>query len=128
MAVDLTRLRRRSFLALVAGSALLPGAAGGAGRDGRKLCGRRRRRATGVTDTDSGANADPANYGRGAQPSGGGEPRHKAMQQPGRATGITDRDSGPRADPVNRGRGRRRPNPITDGDRGAYSDAPCGGS
>lgn len=117
------RLRRRSFLALVAGGVLIASpAAGGAGTAERKWCGRRRR-GTGVTDADSGPGADPAGHGRG--PAGGAPPRSKAMQ----ASGVTDQDAGPNADPPRGGRGRApaRRAPITDGDTGPISDAPCGG-
>ena len=59
---------------------------------------------TGITDSDRGANADPAGNGRGGT-------------RPG---GITDSDSGRYADPVGRGRGGRTG--ITDSDGGAYAD------
>ena len=58
-------------------------------------------RVSGITDSDSGAYADPAGNGRG------------------RRTGLTDSDGGAYADPAGNGRGRRA---CTDSDLGAYSD------
>ena len=58
---------------------------------------------TGLTDSDSGAWADPVGNGRGRVT----------------VAGITDSDTGAWADPVGRGRGRRA---CTDSDLGAYAD------
>src|SRR4051812_30091711 len=69
------RLSRRSFLARVAGGAIV---AGGALTMVGAPAG-----ALQVTDSDRGPNADPAGRGRG----------------------VTDSDSGPNADPAGRGRG-----------------------
>jgi hypothetical protein len=74
-------------------------------------CGRGVRRAayTGVTDSDGGAYADQAGYGRGVY---------------GRSTGLTDSDGGPYADPAGNGRGTARHGHtgITDSDGGPYAD------
>ncbi|WP_300527173.1 hypothetical protein [Maricaulis sp.] len=99
-------LSRRSFLTRVGGTSLALGAGGavtgcattgytdsdpydpaGAGRG-----------SSGVTDSDSGAYADPVGRGRGGR------------------GGVTDSDSGAYADPVGRGRGGSG---VTDSDRGA---------
>mgnify|MGYP004170066283 CR=1 FL=1 len=69
------RTSRRSFITRVVGAA----AAGSTGLIGRAA------NAQGVTDSDSGAYADPAGNGRGR--------------------GFTDSDVGQYADPVGRGRG-----------------------
>lgn len=66
---------------------------------------------SGLTDSDSGAYADPVSNGRGG-------PR-------GVQTGLTDGDSGTYSDPVNGGRGhygRGGATGLTDGDAGAGSD------
>ena len=98
-------LGRRSFLAYVTGGAL----AGTAliGLDGRAIAqpadndvGKHAdsgHGVMGITDMDSGANADPAGHYRPASCS----------------TGITDRDNARTGDPINCGRGRRRaPRPV----------------
>ena len=92
------KISRRSFLTRVAGGAIAGGAAltilgesAEAGqvsdRDPSDPAGRGR---TGITDNDSGNNADRAGHGRG-----------------GRRSGITDNDRGRSADPAGNGRGRR---------------------
>lgn len=64
---------------------------------------------TNVTDSDGGAYADPAGYGRGVY---------------GRTSGITDSDGGPYADPAGNGRGTARVGytGLTDSDGGPYAD------
>ncbi|UJR84843.1 hypothetical protein [Sandaracinus amylolyticus] len=71
--------------------------------------GTRRQAYTGLTDSDGGAYADPAGYGRGVY---------------GRTSGITDSDGGPYADPAGNGRGTGRVGTtgITDSDGGPYAD------
>jgi hypothetical protein len=59
--------------------------------------------ATGITDADGGAYADPVGAGRGGRTG---------------YTGVTDSDGGRYADPVNAGRGRS----CTDSDVGGYAD------
>ena len=92
---------------------------------------------TGVTDRDTGTNADPIGRGRGQRPSGysdtdAGDPEGRGVRGP-RApsdihdrgldrepprTGISDMDRGPYADTEGRGRGnaQNRPSGYTDGD------------
>lgn len=89
---------------------------------------------TGVTDSDGGAYADPAGYGRGVRAQGytgltdsdGGpyaDPAGSGRGVYGRTTGITDSDGGPYADPAGNGRGRARGRTgITDSDGGPYAD------
>ena len=84
------RLSRRSFLQNVTGSAVLGGAVLSGPASGQAY--------TGLTDSDYGAQADRAGYGRQA-PSG-------------HASGLTDNDSGATADPVGRGRGARSAQPA----------------
>lgn len=98
------------------------------------------RHATGITDNDGGAYADPAGYGRGsgrgmvtgitdsdsgpyADPAGQGRGRY------GYSSGVTDSDSGPYADPAGNGRGTARlgQTGITDSDGGPYADPPGSG-
>lgn len=103
------KLNRRSFLARVAGGAVVAGGAlgltGGGARAGQVTdrdpsdpVGRGRGGGTGLTDADSGPGADPAGRGRGAS----GPPRGV-----GEYTGVTDADTGANADPPQRGRGRQ---------------------
>lgn len=97
---------RRSMLAKLAvggtAAALIPGCHRRYGYGGA-------RHATGITDSDGGAYADAAGYGRGGAR--------------GMGTGITDSDSGPYADPVGQGRGRYgMTSGITDSDGGPYAD------
>ncbi|AKF11701.1 hypothetical protein [Sandaracinus amylolyticus] len=90
---------------------------------------------TGVTDSDGGAYADPAGYGRGQQrqaytgltDSDGGayaDPAGYGRGVYGRTSGITDSDGGPYADPAGNGRGTGRVGytGITDSDGGPYAD------
>lgn len=90
---------------------------------------------TGVTDSDGGAYADPAGYGRGQRVQGhtgvtdsdGGpyaDPAGSGRGVYGRTSGVTDSDGGPYADPVGNGRGRARGGytGITDSDGGPYAD------
>lgn len=86
------KLSRRSFLTRVAGGAILTGGAMVALTGGAQ--------AYQVTDSDSGANADPPGRGRG------GANR--------RIRGCTDGDAGATADPAGNGRGNRH----TDNDPG----------
>jgi len=93
------KLSRRSFLTRVAGGAVAGGGAlivlGGTAQ------------ALQVTDSDSGANSDPPNRGRGNV----------------RIRGCTDSDQGNNSDPAGSGRGNR----VTDRDTGQNSDPPnCG--
>lgn len=90
--------------------------------------------ATGVTDSDSGAYADPAGNGRGAQrqqcsgitDSDGGsyaDPGGCGRGRAGMTTGITDSDGGPYADPAGNGRGSAQGyTGLTDSDGGPYAD------
>jgi len=94
------KLSRRSFLHRVSSGALALGPMG-------VITGQAYARQTsGVTDSDSGASADPFGNGRGT------------------GTGITDSDLGPSADPVGRGRGtsQRNYSGITDADGGPNAD------
>lgn len=90
---------------------------------------------TGVTDRDSGANADLAGYGRGGRANGvtdsdatdrPGEGHRNSLasdndstdragygRSTGGRTGVTDNDSGPNADSA--GRGRHSRNPVSTG-------------
>lgn len=88
------KLSRRSFIGRVVGGAVAGGGAlvvlsGSA-------------EAFQVTDSDSGANSDPAGRGR---------------------TGVTDSDSGPNSDRPGHGRSRSA-RPCTDSDSGPNSDQP----
>lgn len=76
--------------------------------------------ATGITDSDGGAYADPVGQGRGragyvsgvtdsdggayADPAGNGRGTYRATSY----SGLTDSDGGPYADPAGQGRGRWR--------------------
>jgi hypothetical protein len=61
----------------------------------------------GITDSDTGAGADPAGHGRG----------------PRSPSGVTDSDTGSGADPVGQGRGPRSAAPgLTDSDSGSGAD------
>ena len=88
-------MSRRSFLARVTGGATLALGAGAlvTGCESR----------SGLTDCDSGAEADEAGNGR-----------------TGNQTGYTDSDSGPNADPAGCGTGKE--GGITDSDHGRYAD------
>jgi hypothetical protein len=99
---------RRSFLARVAGGALVLGGplsliAGRAvagqvtDHDPTDPVGQGRGGGTGITDRDSGPGADPAGRGRGTDPS--------QSRGEGPVTGVTDSDYGTSADPPQRGRG-----------------------
>jgi len=121
------KLSRRSFLARVAGGAVAGGAAltvlgetaqaGQTDTDPGDPVGGGR---TGVTDNDSGSNADRAGYGRGRRRSGitDGDPGDPVGNGRGRS-GITDNDRGSHADPAGNGRGRRS---CSDSDRGSHAD------
>ena len=100
---------RRSFLARVLGGV----AAGGALTlvSGEAL-------AFQVTDSDSGARADPAGRGRGRTGESDGDPTDPAGYGRPR-TGCSDGDSGRGADPAGRGRGQGECN---DRDRGPARD------
>jgi hypothetical protein len=125
-------LSRRSFLMRVTGSALavgtgalISGAAtaqtytgvsdsdGGAYADraGYGRSGGARAGGSGLTDNDSGSSADPAGNGRGSSGAS--------------AQGMSDQDSGAMADPAGRGRGARAgagASGYTDTDSGAVAD------
>ncbi|MFY0637339.1 hypothetical protein [Maricaulis maris] len=125
-------LCRRSFLMQVTGSVVAAGAGalisgdanaqtytgvsdsdGGAYADraGYGRSGGARAGSSGLTDSDSGSAADPAGNGRGSGGAG--------------AQGITDQDSGATADPAGRGRGTRSgtgASGYTDTDSGAVAD------
>ncbi len=93
------KLSRRSFLGRVAGGAVVGG--------GVLMFAGQTAQAVQATDADTGANADPANRGRGTR----------------RIARCTDGDTGANADPANNGRGNR----VTDSDSGANADQPsCG--
>ncbi|MBC7987203.1 MAG: hypothetical protein H7X93_11140 [Sphingomonadaceae bacterium] len=133
-----SKLNRRSFVARVTGG-IAVGAFAVMGRPLRAYQG-----PTGITDTDSGASADAANYGRGgpgATPfrphTGYTDNDPTDPENTGRApgsTGFTDQDSGSRADNAGEGRGGpgsgpyqnpqgpAQPTGITDQDTGSYSD------
>ena len=104
------RLNRRSFFGQVAGGAAAIGALsliGGEARAGQTGP------YTGVTDSDSGSNADNAGHGRGPGGNASGLP---AQPQTGQ-TGYSDSDSGAGADPSGGGRrGRPTQTGITDSD------------
>ena len=99
-----TSVSRRSFLEQVAGGvvgATLIGGTASATHGGLAQAG--------ITDSDTGARADPVGRGRGA--------------------GVTDSDTGSAADPVGRGRGGRTGGPqgqagsgVTDRDGGPTAD------
>jgi len=91
--------------------------------------------ASGVTDADGGAYADPAGNGRGQQrqqcsgitDSDGGshaDPGGCGRGRMGMTSGMTDADGGPYADPGGNGRGtgRQGHTGITDSDGGPYAD------
>ena len=59
--------------------------------------------ASGLTDSDSGREADPAGNGRGSG-------------------GVTDSDTGAEADPVGQGRGSKSAHGLTDSDSGSSAD------
>ena len=140
------KFSRRSFLAKVAGGSVLAGSAltlieGRAQAQIRSGCsdsdrgqgsdasayGRHCRPATGATDGDTGANADPVNGGRRSRTgcsdgdSGSGSDPGGYGRHCGRTTGATDNDSGPNADPTNGGRGYAHRN-CSDSDSGSNSD------
>lgn len=109
---SMRKLNRRSFLARVAGGAVLAGGSLGTiaraqtgltDQDPNDPVGNGRGGGTGVTDRDTGPGADPAGRGRGLTP--------PASQ------GVTDSDP---SDPIGRGRGTR----LTDSDRGPTADRP----
>ncbi|MDQ3037152.1 MAG: hypothetical protein M3Y87_32460 [Myxococcota bacterium] len=90
---------------------------------------------TNVTDSDGGAYADPAGYGRGQRAQGHtgvtdsdsgawADPAGSGRGVYGRTSGVTDSDGGAYADPVGNGRGRARGgySGITDSDGGPYAD------
>jgi ketosteroid isomerase-like protein len=121
----LRRLNRRSFMARVAGTSMFGSVA--------ILARANAQNATGRTDSDSGANADRAGYGRtGATDSDSGAGADRAGYGRGgtgpRPTGITDSDQGAGADRAGYGRGTAgrsagtRPTGITDSDQGAGAD------
>lgn len=97
-------LSRRSFMVQVTGTALATGA--GALISGNTTA----QTYTGVSDSDGGAYADRAGYGRSGARAGG--------------SGLTDSDSGATADPVGNGRGSGGTGVqgITDQDSGAMAD------
>jgi hypothetical protein len=127
------KISRRSFLTRVAGGAIAGGAAltilgesAEAGqvsdRDPTDAAGRGY---TGVTDNDSGSNADRAGHGRGRRRTGitdndrGAGADAAGYGRGRRRSGITDNDTGRNADPAGNGRGRRN---CSDSDSGTYAD------
>ena len=141
---EIRKLSRRSFLGKVVGGAAVGALAITVGAteaqaqtdsDPYDPIGGGRGRRTGITDSDRGANADPAGNGRGGRRSGITDSDSGANADPagngrGRGrTGLTDSDSGGWADPAGNGRGGRRrcPTGLTDRDSGSNADpARCG--
>jgi len=116
------RLNRRSFFRQVAGGAVAAGALGVIGGEARAW---QTGPYTGVTDNDSGGNADNAGHGRGPGGNASGHPQgvtDSDVYDPsgagrGGGTGYSDSDSGPGADPSGRGRrGRAVQTGRTDSD------------
>ncbi|WP_420433846.1 hypothetical protein [Hyphobacterium sp.] len=100
------RPSRRSFLRqIVGGAALTGGLTQMASAQNRSWSARYAACASGVTDSDGGAEADPVGNGQGS--------------------GVTDRDTGETADRAGYGRGERS---YTDTDRGAHADPVGGGT
>ena len=81
----------------------------GVGLPAMLVTGRAAEAQTGLTDADTGANADPVGWGRGGGPNLGTH------------TGYTDQDYGPRADRAGQGVGPGGSG-LTDSDTGAYAD------
>tara|TARA_R110002073_G_scaffold69054_6_gene171349 strand:- start:49869 stop:50615 length:747 start_codon:yes stop_codon:yes gene_type:complete len=101
-------LSRRSFLGRVAGGVAATGAM--AAVNGGALA----QTYTGRSDSDGGASADPAGYGRGgsgvsdSDSGGSADPAGQGRGGRGQAsTGVTDNDSGSAADPAGNGRSGR---------------------
>jgi hypothetical protein len=122
------RPSRRSFLARVLGAGTAYGAtalvSGAHAQHVRTWSATEAACASGLTDSDSGRNADPAGNGRGTggvTDSDTGTEADPVGQ--GRGTGgVTDTDSGSEADPVGQGRGSKSAHGITDSDSGASAD------
>ena len=119
------RPSRRSFLARVIGAGTSFGATAlvtGASAQVRTWSATEAACASGFTDRDRGATADPAGNGRG--PQGVSDSDSGANADPagqGRGTGgVTDNDTGASADPVGHGRGTHTGR--TDNDSGAEAD------
>lgn len=101
------RPSRRSFLARVLGAGTAYGAtalvSGAHAQHVRTWSATEAACASGLTDSDSGRNADPAGNGRGTG-------------------GVTDNDTGAEADPVGQGRGSKSAHGPTDSDSGVEAD------
>src|SRR5688572_15543472 len=125
------KISRRSFLGRVAGGALVGGAAltvlgesAQAVQSDNDPTDASGRGYTGVTDNDSGSNADRAGHGRsrrsGLTDNDTGSNADAAGNGRGRRTsGVTDNDTGSNADPAGNGRGRRTTG-LTDNDSGNW--------
>lgn len=141
------KLNRRSFLFTVAGGAITAGGALGIVSDEARALqvtdcdpsdpagrGSGRTPRTGVTDSDSGGNADRGGCGRGTRPPTGSaqpgstgitdsDPTDRAGygrgSRGGGGTGVSDADTGANADRGGHGRGRTG---VTDSDTGTGSD------
>jgi len=116
------RPSRRSFLRTVVGGAALSGATSvinGAYAQGRTWSADEVACASGITDSDGGAQADPVGNGRGTgvTDSDSGAAADEAGY--GQGTGVTDEDTGESADQAGYGRGARS---VTDRDGGAHAD------
>jgi hypothetical protein len=117
------KLNRRSFMARIAGGAVIAGGATALVTGKAEA-----QNQTGRTDSDSGNNADRAGYGRtGMTDSDSGNGADRASYGRGgggNRTGWTDTDSGGNADNAGNGRGATRSNPtgLTDGDSGSAAD------
>jgi len=116
------RPSRRSFLRIVVGGAALSGATSiisGAQAQSGTWSANQAACATGITDSDRGAEADPAGNGRGTgiTDSDSGETADRSDY--GQGTGVTDEDTGETADRAGYGRGART---ITDRDGGSHAD------
>lgn len=116
------RPSRRSFLRTVVGGAALSGATSiinGAPAQVRTWSANEAACASGVTDSDRGAEADPAGNGRGTgvTDSDSGESADRGGY--GQGTGVSDEDSGETADRAGYGSG---PRAVTDRDHGAHAD------
>ena len=116
------RPSRRSFLRTVVGGAALSGAASivnGAYAQGRTWSANEVACASGITDSDGGAEADPVGKGRGPGITDSDSGKRADQAGYGQGTGVTDEDSGESADRAGYGRGARS---VTDRDSGAHAD------
>ncbi len=116
------RPSRRSFLRTVVGGAALSGATSiinGAHAQVHTWSANEAACASGITDSDGGAEADPVGNGRGTGITDSDSGKSADRAGYGQGTGVTDEDSGESADRAGYGRG---PRSVTDRDRGAHAD------